>query len=133
MQPRKRATASQQAKHLPLRTDPPRPRATLSAKAIASCTLPPELLVAFNQSTLPTTTHFHLSLSLSFHRILHTHITHSNHVVKPNARDHGDAPRVHQGRHSIHQPLHVCCILLFLASCCPFSYSAGLLCLRYKC
>jgi hypothetical protein len=58
---------------------------------------------------LPTTHTTHLLL---FHRLSNlphpdTH-THRKNVVKPNARDHGDAPRVHQGRHSIHQPLHVC-------------------------
>jgi hypothetical protein len=91
----------------------------------------PTLLVAFNQFHQRHTYHFSL-FPPTFESSTPTY-THSNHVVKPNARDHGDAPRVHQGRHSIHQPLHVCCILLFLASCCPFSYSAGLLCLRYKC
>jgi hypothetical protein len=72
-QPRKRATASQQAKHLPLRTDPPRPRATLSAKAIASCTLPLRLSLSHSINST-NDTHFHLSLSS--HRLsnlLHPH------------------------------------------------------------
>jgi hypothetical protein len=71
-QPRERATASQQAKHLPLRTDPPRPRATLSAKAIASCTLPLRLSLSHS---INSTNDIHTTF-LSSHRLsnlLHPH------------------------------------------------------------
>lgn len=43
----------------------------------------------------------------TFARQITKTFTTSNHVVEPNARDYGDAPRVHQGWHSVHQPLHV--------------------------
>jgi protein translocase SEC61 complex gamma subunit len=114
MQPRK--GHSKQAS--PLRTDPPKTKGNSLRKSDSQLySTAPTLLSHSINST--NDTHFHLSLS--FHQTLHTDIhTYSNHVVKPNARDHGDAPRVHQGRHSIHQPLHVCCLHLFLPPCCPF-------------
>jgi hypothetical protein len=122
MQPRK--GHSKQAS--PLRTDPPKTKGNSLRKSDSQLySTAPTLLSHSINSTNDT---YHLFLSLFPPNTPHPH-THSNHVVKPNARDHGDAPRVHQGRHSIHQPLHVCRVSVSSSPShsCPYSSYSGLL------
>jgi hypothetical protein len=100
------------SKHLPCAQTPQRPRATLSAKAIASCTLPPRLSCRIQ--SIPPTTHTTF-FSLSFHRTLHTH-THTAIMSSSQMQEIMEMPRefIKDGTQFINRCTYVVSLSLLL-------------------